>query len=518
MAHKNDRPIILVKIEQESETDHPLALVYLVNALRKAGYNSRILLERSQNFDVDTFVSKILDADPLYVGFSSITGRQTYDSAIVCQKLKQRAPGLITVWGGIHTSLVPEQTLHQPYVDFIVKQEGEETIVEFTEAILSGTRDFSAILGLGYKRDGKEIINRDRPFINLPDYELEEADWEHIDVEKSIYTDPTTGSRTITLQTSRGCPFNCGFCYSARFTKRRMRYYAPEQVERMGQILNEKYGVTAVLFTDDNIYFNYSRMHDIVIRLKNVGIASGYLQTRVEDITEESLQNLAKLGVSRVFFGIETGSLSTKILISKKISNELIKEKFRIISKYPEMGITCALIVGFPTEVESSIDETIRLGVELSEIHPNTVVTLQTYVPFPGTDLYQLAIGGGYQPPQNPLEYRDLDSFDGDIDIKWASYKGLQGKDLALKLNLMNKYASLLTHNRGTTPLRTLGKKLLAHFARFRLKNDFYFYPFELSLLARYNRYIQHLYKDKGGAENFIKNRYLQKAKSPVKA
>lgn len=512
MPFKNKKPIVLVKIEQESNNNHPLALLFLVNSLRKARFHVKILLERTQNFNIENFVQEILDQDPLFVGFSSITGRQTYDTALVCQSLKKKRPDLTTVWGGIHTTLVPEQTLKQDYIDFIVKGEGEETIVEFAETVLTVKKDFCRILGLGYKENGKTIINKDRPFINLPDYKLEEEDLEYIDVEKAIYTDPTTGERIFDLQTSRGCPFNCGFCYNTRFTKRKMRYFALDQVESMGKLLHDKYRVNAVLLTDDNIYFNYDRMCDIVLRLRSVGILSRKLQTRIEDISEDSLEKISAYGVSRLFFGIETGSPSTKILINKRIPNDLIKEKVRLISKYPDMGITCAMIIGFPTETEKNIDETIRLGVELTKIHPNTVVTFQVYVPFPGTDLYQLAVGGGYAIPENPLEYKCLDTMDGDIDIKWASYKGLKGIALVRKLNLMNKYACLLTYGKGTSWIRTLGKSFLAYFARFRLVHDYYEFPFEIGILARYNRYIQHVYKDKGGAD-FLKSRYQKKAK-----
>lgn len=514
MSFKNKKPIILLKIEQESETNHPLALLFLVNSLRKARFHVKILMELSQNFSIEDFVQTILDLDPLFVGFSSITGRQSFDSALVCRSLKEKRPDLITVWGGVHTTLVPEQTLKQDYVDFIVKHEGEETIVEFAEALLSGKKNFAGILGLGYKEDGKVIINKDRPFINLQDYELEEKDWEYIDVEKAIYTDPTTGDRIIDIQTSRGCPFNCGFCYNTRFTKQKSRYFGTDQVVRMGKLLHNKYGVNAVQYTDDNIYSNYDRMYDIVSKLRSVGILSRYLQTRIEDISEDSIKKISAFGVSRLFFGIETGCPSTKLLINKRISNDLIKEKVRLISKYPDMAITCAMIIGFPTETEKSVNETIQLGVELTRIHPNTLVTFQTYVPFPGTDLYQLAIGGGYTIPKNPLDYKELDTMDGDIDIRWASYKGLKGVALARKLNLMNKYACLLTHNKGTSWIRTLGKKVLARFARIRLTHDYYEFPFEIGILARYNRYIQHVYKDKGGVD-FLKDRYQRKVKRP---
>lgn len=512
MMTVSQRPIVLAKIEQESETNHPLALLFLSCALRKSGYQSKILLERTGHFDPTEFARQIASYNPLFVGLSSITGRQCYDAAVLARAIRDVAPEIPLVWGGIHTSLVPEQTLQQPYVDFIVGQEGEETIVELARALESGARNFHEILGLGYKVGDRCVINDDRPYVHLPDYELEEVDFAQVDMSKCIYDDHSTGDRLAAIQTSRGCPFNCGFCYSVRFTKRKMRYFEPDAIKRMGRILNEKYGVNAIMFTDDNIYFKYERMREIAIGLKEVGIYCRYLQTRVEDVTEESLRDLHQLGVRRLFFGIETGSLATKILIAKKIPNELILEKIRLISKFPDMGITCALIVGFPTETEESINETIQLAVQMTDIHPNTVVTLQTFVPFPGTDLYQLAVGCGYDIPNSPEEYGELDSFDGDIDIKWSRYYDLRGTELARRLNLMNKYAALLTHSPSTSMVRTLGKKVLRHFARQRLLRNYYEHPFEIGILGRFNRYMRHYYKDRGGV-GYLKNRYQVKSK-----
>lgn len=515
MIHHSDRPVVLVKIEQESETNHPLALLFLSCALRKGNFQCKILLERTGHFDPKTFAKQIAAQNPLFVGLSSITGRQCYDAAVLARAIREVAPTLPLVWGGIHASLVPEQTLRQPYVDFIVIQEGEETIVELAQALHEKKGNFHEILGLGYKKDGECFINLDRPFVHLPDYELEEVDFANVDMTKCIYHDPTTGDRLTAIQTSRGCPFNCGFCYSVRFTKRKMRYFEPAAIKRMGKILNEKYGVNAIMFTDDNIYFKYERMREIAMGLKEVGIYCRYLQTRVEDVTEESLKDLHTLGVRRLFFGIETGSPSTKVLISKRIPNELILEKIRLISKFPNMGITCAMIVGFPTETEYSIRQTAKLAVQMSDIHPNTVVTLQTYVPFPGTDLYQLAVGAGYEIPTSPEEYRDLDSFDGDIDIRWSRYLDMTGVDLSRRLNLMNKYAALLVHSKGTNIIRTIGKKVLRHFARQRLLRNYFEHPFEIGILARYNRYMYHYYKDKGGVA-YLKDRYQVKAKKKL--
>ena len=73
MTHNPDRPIVLVKIEQESETNHPLALLFLSCALRKANYQSKILLERTGHFEPGEFARQIAALNPLFVGLSSIT-------------------------------------------------------------------------------------------------------------------------------------------------------------------------------------------------------------------------------------------------------------------------------------------------------------------------------------------------------------------------------------------------------------------------------------------------------------
>lgn len=103
--------------------------------------------------------------------------------------------------------------------------------------------------------------------MNLDDYELEEADWDSIDLERSIYVDPSSGKRFVDFQTSRGCPFNCGFCYNKKFARRKMRRFSTEVVERMARLLVEKYQVDCVKFVDDNIYFQRKRLFDVLTRL-----------------------------------------------------------------------------------------------------------------------------------------------------------------------------------------------------------------------------------------------------------
>src|SRR5262245_27878777 len=147
-------------------------------------------------------------ARPDIVGVTSLTGPAILDGVLVSRLAKEA--GAQVVWGGTHASLLPEQTLQNPYIDFVVMNEGELTFKDLISAI-EQHRGFASIPGLAYK-DGREIrINSERPFLADLD-ELPLPAWDLVPVERYIYRYPQA-RRKIAMVTSRGCLFRCSFCY-----------------------------------------------------------------------------------------------------------------------------------------------------------------------------------------------------------------------------------------------------------------------------------------------------------------
>ena len=106
---------------------------------------------------------------PVLVGLSTMTCFQiknTLDLAQIARNIDSKIP---LVWGGTHPSMMAVQTLESQLVDFVVKGEGEQTLLELVRAIQERKEDLSDIDGLGWKR-GKEIImNKDRDFLDIED-------------------------------------------------------------------------------------------------------------------------------------------------------------------------------------------------------------------------------------------------------------------------------------------------------------------------------------------------------------
>ncbi len=137
----------------EEVTIPPAGCLYVGGALKKAGFN--ITVHHITPKNIAKTIQKICNTNPLFIGFSIITGTPVVHSAKMSRMAKEISPNIPIVWGGIHPSLIPELCLCEHFVDYVVIGEGEEVAVTLAHAI-STDKDVSTIPSLGYKdKDGK---------------------------------------------------------------------------------------------------------------------------------------------------------------------------------------------------------------------------------------------------------------------------------------------------------------------------------------------------------------------------
>src|SRR3989475_3979601 len=296
-------------------------------------------------------IASVLDRlKPELVGITSLTGPAILDGIMVSRLAKER--GAQVVWGGTHASLLPEQTLGNPYIDFVVMNEGEETFRELIEAI-ELHRGYENILGLAYKDNGEIKLNPERPFIQDLDA-LPMPAWNLVPVERYVYR-YTKARRKIVMVTSRGCLFRCSFCYVIDFHKRKYRGKSAGRIFEELAFLRKNYGIDGVRFDDDLFVINRPRLREFCDGIyKNDIPITWDSNCRADEVNPEFIRIVTRAKCHRLTFGLESGSDRILKFIEKDFKAEQIVRAFDLLNK-TDIMTGAAFLIGVPTETEEDI-------------------------------------------------------------------------------------------------------------------------------------------------------------------
>jgi len=406
----------------ETDTVHlPFGILYVGSALKRAGFD--VVLHHITANEIDETAQGISAADPLFVGFSVLSGLTTHYSAVMSEKIKQLSAAPV-MWGGHHPSLMAAQCLSEGYIDIVCIGEGENTAVELAKALRDG-KPLSGVCGIGYKDGGCPVINEPRAWIE--DLDELQLDWELLDLERYFpivrdwYTLPPDldarvgGKRFITLFSSRGCPFNCGFCSSKKYYGRLWRPHSVDYILRQVDQLEKLIGpVGMVGFSDDNVMVNKKRGTAILDSLYQRDVIADYINIRVDQLSDDVVEVFDKYDVHSLFFGFESGTERVLKLMGKNITPEQILARVEALRKYPHITVTASGILGAPTETEADVRNTIDFALELHRMLPNGAVSLFRFMALPGTDLTELAVRNGFKLPERTADWRIVDpQYDG---------------------------------------------------------------------------------------------------------
>jgi anaerobic magnesium-protoporphyrin IX monomethyl ester cyclase len=467
--------------QAQRRVELPLSLLCPATPLAIQGYKIRIIDEFADP-EWEKHLMEAIAHRPICFGVTSMTGPQILHALMACRKVKSRYPDLPVVWGGIHASLLPEQTLENPNVDVVVAGEGEETFLELVMALEKGI-PLNNIRGLYYKEDGKVIRTEDRPFVDLDkqpglSYDLINMDY---------YRRRLFGRDHISFNSSRGCTFRCSFCWDPVMHKRKWRAMAPETVlDHMKRIIKD-YDIRGFLFTDDHFFIDLDRAYNILdgIIRSGLDISISKLQVRADLVCKmdrDFFQLLLKAGVKRVAFGVESGSQRVLDFIHKDLEVGKIIEANKKISPYPIVPVYL-FMMGLPTETPQELGESIRLAVRLTDENPRAVKTFNIYTPYPGTALYDMCVQFGMKTPQHLEDWAKFNFRNIPEESAWITPEMrslVEGLDFPLmflgKGHFVNPYKK-------TNPIVVGLSRLYYPVARYRVKHLDARFPIETKLV-----------------------------------
>jgi len=444
------------------------------------GYNVKIVDLRLEK-EWRSAIKKHLEKGPLLVATSCMTGPQISYALELSKFVKQYDKGIPVIWGGIHSTFNPHQTLENENIDVIVIDEGDFTFMELVERFEAG-KNLKDVLGIGYKEDGRIIINPKRPLIEDLD-SLPDLPYEITDIKKYYGFDEGDGQNSITLNTSRGCPFKCTFCYDTGVFGNRFRGFSAERTIQIIKKVVEKFRIKNIYFADDNFCTILKRYKDIVdlILQENIDIRWGISGVRVDTLQvmdHDLLTKTVKAGCTNLNSGVESGSDRILKLIKKGITTQQVIDVNKKLSKYP-FKVKYTLINGFPTETEEEIKDTVNLALKLVKDNKNAYTSFSVYIPYPGVELWNLAKEYGVYEPKSLEEWITVNADDVFDNLPWLDERRKAIiKNIVFTSNFSNRN---IKYKIGKRYLKFLFD-LYYPIAKLRFKYNLYQFPIDRSL------------------------------------
>ena len=409
----------------------PLNLCYLAGYGRRQHADAafKILDAEVLGHRHEETVAKAVEFEPDLIGITANTC--VFDSVMaLVPMLKARLPNTRVVLGGPHPSALPEDSLIDSGADFAVMGEGELTFAQLIGRVKEAADNFGDIPGLAFRHDdGAVHVNAPRPRIE----DLDVLPFPARDlVDNSLYTPPPTkrvalGPSTL-IATSRGCPFNCGFCGAKTVWERCLHARSPQSVvDEMHECI-ARFGIRTFNFSDEFFTAKKSRVLEICSEIRSRGLDIRWVcSARAQKLDFETLCAMKEAGCHEISYGIESGNQEILKRIDKSLKLDEARETIHLTKN---AGITthASYMFGYIGETEDTMRDTLRFAKELN----TAVAAFFVASPLPGTRLYHEALEKGY--------LRD--------DATWQDYSPLSNRKPVLDSAELSAETVLKWHRR----------------------------------------------------------------------
>jgi radical SAM superfamily enzyme YgiQ (UPF0313 family) len=388
---------------------YPLGLAYIASVLESNGHIVSVYdAEHDPNAKPTSFLNasenyiKYLDAlkddthpiwseiqreishfNPDIIGISILTVKEPCAQRIatLCREINDQIPIVV---GGEHPTTSYEELLKNGNIDYVVRGEGEQTMLEFADTLETNGR-LELVGGVSFKHNHRFFHNANRALID------------NLDVLPFPARDRLTNPKTYRpidyglLMGSRGCSYNCTFCPNQSIWGRRVRFRSIQNIVNEIELVQEKYATRFFSFRDYSFSINSKWTSDFCnfVREKKLDIEWECL-TRPDLLNEKLILTMRDAGCTTFRIGIESGSEKILQDIEKDISLREIRRMAEILNRH-NIFWAAYFMFGLPSETEEDIQKTLSF---IDEINP-PFVTMSRFTPLPGSTLYEQLVQEG---------------------------------------------------------------------------------------------------------------------------
>lgn len=365
----------------------PAWVAYLTGSLRRAGFDDITFIDAmTLHMPADELRQRMIDLAPDVIATTAITPA-IYEAETVLKIAEEAVPTALRVLGGVHGTFMYRQVLSEaPWIDVIVRGEGEEILVALMKCVEEGRwpADRRKIKGLAFQ-DGKDIVAT-QAAATVKDLDGIDPDWSILDWSKYLYT--PLGVRVAIPNLARGCPFTCSFCSQWKFW-RDYRVRDPKKVvDEIERLVND-HQVGFFILADEEPTINRKKFiefcQELIDRGLNERVKWG-INTRVTDIyrDRELLGFFRKAGLVHVSLGTEAAAQLKLEQFNKETTVAQNKEAIKLL-RDADIFVEAQFIVGLNNETAETLEETFQMAWDWQPDLANWAM----YTPWPFTPLFQ---------------------------------------------------------------------------------------------------------------------------------
>ena len=357
----------------------PFELLKIATILKNDGNDVIFLDAQAEQRPFEDVAEMTSDFDVLIISTSTMSFREDADTLLELKRINQK---LRTVIFGSHPTFMPQYSLAHEGVDIIVRHEPEFIIRDLIRCLRGGDDDWKSVEGIGFKENGKVVLNPEYPFIENLD-ELLFPDVTMLPKNIDYFNPIVKRMPYITTTTSKGCPGRCTFCTAPYFDGMKVRFQSADYVVREIEYFLE-HGFREVYFRDDTFFVKKKRDVQICEDIIKKDLDVTWLaNARVNMIDKEMMEIAKAAGCHTIKFGIESGAQK---ILNKMRKGYRIEQAYKVFEWVHEVGINthAHVMIGNPGDTVETVNRTIEF---VKELNPTTA-TFGICTPYPGTPLF----------------------------------------------------------------------------------------------------------------------------------
>ena len=404
----------------------PLGLGYIASVLEAEGMEVCLVDCASEGYDTtlnigkdrivygltpDEIRQRIVDFKPDLVAVSALFSTLEKRMLMIAEIAKEVDPKIVVVAGGPHVSAFYERIIRNPAVDYCVIGEGEEIMAQLLHA-LNGSCRFEDIGGLCRRDGGNVVIQSRRSYIENLDglarparHLVDMETYFRIGEPQGFRIEENHGLRSVTMTTSRGCPFQCTYCGKGVTWGKSYRTQGVESVLNEMEHLIETYGANHFAFQDDNFTADMERAAAIFDGIVERGFNINWEAPNglgVNFLNPPLLEKMKASGCDSFTIAVESANDATLRRVRKPNYITLAPP---VVEKAKELGITVRgyFMIGFPGETLVEVMQTVDYARRLDL----AVASYSLVTPLPGTPLYAECVEAGMI-DQETVDFEDF--------------------------------------------------------------------------------------------------------------